>query len=53
MILDAKDVFIAKRTYDISKKVFLIPGLPRTHEEAIEVEKEKRLIKVAIEKCRP
>ncbi len=52
MIIDAKAVFVAKKTYDKAVKDFGTPKLPKTYEGAVEVQRDKRLTKVAIEECR-
>ncbi len=52
MIYQAQKVFEAKKAYDKTVKAFGTPKLPKTYESAVEVQRDKRLIKVAIEECR-
>ena len=52
MIIDAKAGFAAKKTYDKAVKDFGTPKLPKTYESAVEIQRDKRLIKVAIEDCK-
>lgn len=51
MIYQAEKVFAAKKTYDKAVKAFGTPTLPRTYESAVEIQRDKRMIDIAIEDC--
>lgn len=52
MIIHATTVFQAKKTYDKAVRDFGTAKLPKTYESAVEIQRDKRLIQVAIEECR-
>jgi len=52
MIIDAKAVFAAKKVYDKAKADFGTPKLPKTYESAVEIQRDRKLIKVAIDDLR-
>lgn len=52
MIIQAEAVFAAKKTFDQARKDFGTKKLPKTYESAVEIQRDRRLIKVAIEAAR-
>jgi len=53
MIINAKDVFIAKKSYDQSKKDFGGKTMPKTYDSALIIQNNKRAITHAVKECRP
>jgi len=49
MIIQADAVFTAKKTYDQARKDFGTKKLPKTYESAVEIQRDKRMIGIAIE----
>lgn len=52
MIIDAKDVFIAKKTYDQSKKDWGGKTMPKNHDSALIIQNNNRSITKAVNECR-
>lgn len=52
MIIHAEEVFKAKKTYDAAVKEWGGKKFHKTYENAVEIQRDKRLINVAIEECR-
>jgi len=52
VIIQALAVFDAKKNYDKSLKDFGTKKMPKTYESAVEIQRNKKLIAVAIQECK-